>query len=153
MKNSTWKALIAVFVLVAVALGSFELGVYYQRTQRARLFSQFGGGGISGGFGDRGQMQSGAGGQQRMNGMPQGGFQNNRGSMYISGKVDVVRDDSITITTRFGSQKILLTSKTKVGKTMNASIKDIKAGSQIIIGGAGDPGKGLSAQNIYVVIP
>lgn len=137
------KGVLAATLLVAflaIAGGSFWLGTYYEAQSRMSRMRQFGG------------MSPGQG-QQRP-GEPQRQFgTRQQGPAAITGKVDKVTTDTITITTRFGSQKITLTSKTTVNKATKGDSNDIKPGSQILVTGEGDPGEKIEAESIQILSP
>lgn len=87
-----------------------------------------------------------------------GGAQGNSGARpqgpgFVTGKVDKVTTNTITITTRSGSQKITLTSKTSLTKATKGDIGDIKKGSQIMVRGEGDPGEKIEAESIQILSP
>lgn len=127
-----------VIAFLATAGGSFWLGTYYEAQNRVNRMRQFAGMSPE-------QRQQMAGGRQGNSGLrPQ-----NNG--LITGKVDKVTPDTITITTRFGSQKINLTSETVVDKPVKGDINDIKKGSQIFVKGERDKEDKVEAEVIQII--
>jgi hypothetical protein len=126
--------LIAVLLIafLAVAGRSFWLGTYYEAQSGINRMRQFYGGG------NQGQLRGMPGGQQQ-------------GSMGVTGKVDEVTSDTITMTTRFGSQKITFSSKTAVNKPSPGSIDDIKQGTEILVQGERDSEGKIQAKTIQII--
>jgi len=71
--------------------------------------------------------------------------------MGISGKVDKIDDDTITITARMGSQKIEISSDSKVNKSASGSIDDIKKGTEIYVQGERDDDGNFKAETIQII--
>ena len=135
MKSKGLKAAVLVIAFLVVAGGSFWLGTYYETQTRMRQFAGMGQGQFQQRFGDA-QGNSG---------------QRPQGPGFVTGKVDKVTADTITITTRTGSQKITLTAKTTVTKAGMGDIADIKEGSQIMVRGEGNPGEKFEAESIQLL--
>lgn len=139
MKN---KGIIFVFLIVAfivVSGGSFWLGMKYQeqrfQSMRAGFRSMFPGQG--------GQTETPAG-------IPQGLGRDEQGPVTLMGKVDKVDSESITMTTRFGSQKVSLTSKVAVMKPDPISLDELKVGAEVIIQGERDNQGNVEAKEILI---
>jgi Flp pilus assembly protein TadG len=141
VKNKGTMIALLVVVFLATAGGSFWLGTYYETQNRMSRIRQFSNGMAPG------QGQQRTAGQQGENGARR------QGSMPITGKVDKVTSDTITITTRFGSQKINLTSKTAVNKAATGNFDDIKQGSQIFVTANGDSGEQIEAKSVQILSP
>jgi|Deesub1362A_J573_1020465.scaffolds.fasta_scaffold02776_8 hypothetical protein len=140
LENKGMWAIIMVVLLLVVGSASFWLGMKYQQQRfinqvRQRFGSALPGQGI---FGQ---------GAQNAQGVPQGG---GRGSPILTAKVDKVNEDVITITTRFGSQKISLSSEVEVQKPASATFSDLKVGSQVIVVGERDDKGNFKASKIIV---
>jgi hypothetical protein len=138
VKSKGVKIAVLAIAFVVVAGGSFWLGTYYETQSRMSRMRQFAG------------MAPGQG-QQRMGGQQGELGARQQGPGFVTGKVDKVTTDTITITTRSGSQKITLTSKTAVTKAAKGEIGDIKPGSQIMVRGEGDPGEKIEAESIQIL--
>lgn len=138
MKSKGVLVAILAVAFLAVAGGSFWLGTYYETQSLMSRMRQFGGRGT-------GQWQQMMGEQHGEPGARQ------QGPGFVTGKVDKVTPDTITITTRLGSQKISLTSKTAVTKAAKGDLKDIKPGSQIMVRGEGDPGEKIEAESVQIL--
>lgn len=137
------KGVIVVILLIgflAVAGGSFWLGTYYQAQSRISRMRQFSGMTPE-------QFRQRQGEQQRQPGTRQ------QGPALLTGKVDKVAPDTLTITSRFGSQKINLTPETNINKAIKGDFEDIKVGSQIIVSGEGDPREKIEAESIQILSP
>jgi hypothetical protein len=140
VKSKGALAAILVVAFLAVAGGSFWLGTYYQEQSRTAQMRQFFGGG----------------GQGRPPGTPGGNQQGmaNRqqaGPMGINGRVDKVDSNSITITTRMGSQKIEVSSGVKVNKSSPGGIDDIEKGNEIFIQGERKSDGKIQAETIQII--
>lgn len=126
MKNPIVLAIAAV-VIAAVA---FWGGTYYQNqqaTNRAAAFrSQFGGGGQGGNPGQNGQPAS----------------------AVLNGKIDKIDNNEITMTTRAGSQKVTVDSKTKVNITTQSTLDMIKAGDTVFISGVRQSDNSINATSV-----
>ncbi len=156
MKSKGMSVLVLVVAFVVVAGGSFWLGTYYQQWSRTNQMRQFiaGGGqgqppGMSDGQfpGTSGNNQQGTSGNNQQ-GMP-GGQPN--GEMGISGKVDKVDSNIITITTPMGSQKIEVSSDAKVSKPASGSLDDIKKGVQIFVQGKRDSNGKMQVDALQII--
>jgi hypothetical protein len=131
MKN---KNMIIIGILViGVAAGSFFGGMKYQQGRRSANFRQLGAQGQRMGVGN-------ANGNRVA-----GGFR------PVSGEIISMDDKSITVKLTDGSTKIVIYStSTKVNKTSEGTISDLKTGEQImVVGTAGTDGT-VTAQNISV---
>lgn len=141
MKSKGVLIAVLVVAFVAVAGGSFWLGAYYENQTRASRMRQF----------------IGSGNQGQLPGMPPGGDQAGmpngqpRGQMGITGKVDRVEANTITITTRFGSQKITFSSDVGVNKPSSGSIDDVKKGAEILVEGERDSDGKIQAEKIQII--
>lgn len=140
MKSKGVMAAILAIAFLAVAGGSFWFGTYYEAQSRMSRMRQFAGM-------TPGQFQ------QRMGGQQGGTSARQQGPGFVTGKVDKVTTDTITITTRTGSQKITLTSKTAVTKATKGDFEDIKPGSQVMVRGEGNPGEKIEAESIQILSP
>lgn len=139
MKSKSMLATILVVAFVVVAGGSFWLGTYYQEQNRMNQMRQFAGGGQSQPPGMPGDNQQGMPGR------------NQQGSTGTTGKVDKVDSDSITITTRFGSQKIEISSDVTVNKPSSGNISDIEKGTEILAQGKRDSEDKIQAKVIQII--
>lgn len=131
-------AIVAALLLVA---GSFWAGTYYETQVRATRFR---------GFANMTPQQR----QQAMqqSGQPGVGSQAQRqGSAALTGKVDKVTDDTITITTPVGSLKVLLSSSTSVSKTTSAKSSDVAKGAEILVQGKRDEEGNIEASKIIII--
>lgn len=109
-------------VLLVTAGGSFWLGMKYQQLLLARR-PGFGGGPI-------GNTQVGQPPVIFAQGVPARADQ-----AMVSGRVDKVEEGVITLTTRFGSQKISYSSGVKVEKTQAADLSEVEEGTEILVQG------------------
>lgn len=141
MKSKGTMIVLLVIAFLIIAGGSFWFGTYYETQNRTNRMRQFSNGMTPGQWPQR------TGGQQGENGVRR------QGSMPITGKVDKVTSDTITITTRFGSQKINLIPKTVVNKATTGNLDDIKQGSQIFVTANGDSGGQIEAKSIQILSP
>lgn len=133
-------AIVAALLLVA---GSFWAGTYYETQVRATRFR---------GFANMTPEQR----QQamRQSGQPGVGSQAQRqGSAALTGKVDKVADNKITITTPVGSLKVLLSSSTSVSKATSAKLGDIAKGAEILVQGKRDEEGNIEASKVIVTTP
>jgi len=140
MKSKTVLVSVLVTGFLAVAAGSFWLGTYYERQTAVNRMRQFAGGAQQGqppGMSD-GNQQDMPGGQPD-------------GEMGISGKVDKIDNNTITITARMGSQKIEISSDLKVNKSASGSIDDIKKGAEIFVQGERDDDGTIKAETIQII--
>lgn len=131
MKNNLVKTI--VIAIVVGALG-FYGGIQYQESQKAsfsRNNQAFPSGANQQGT-DRGQRSA-------------------MGVGPVSGEITKIDENTITIKTNDGSSKIVIYStSTKVNKTSEGSISDLKVGGQIMtIGSTGSDGT-ITAQSISI---
>ena len=146
MKN----AIIVVVVLVVGAAAFWGGGYYREQKIRANprlLFGQGDQGGPGGGFGGRqgGPGGSFGGGQSRGQGGP-GGFRG--GAPVLSGTLDEVTDDELTLTTNFGSVTVKIGDKTKFKQAEETDSKDLKEKEEVIIEGERDDDGNLTAKAV-----
>ncbi|MDP1809494.1 MAG: DUF5666 domain-containing protein [Actinomycetota bacterium] len=120
--------MIAAFVVIAAA--AFWGGTYYQRQQSFgdRQFGMMGGSGQGQRFGGSGAGAPGLGNRGPGNGP--------RGSRTLSGRLDRVDGNKLTLTTMVGSVKVTLDKAAKVKLAKAAASTDLKVGSQVIIQGS-----------------
>lgn len=135
-KTGKWLGLTLAFLIVAG--GSFWLGLKYQQQKFTALRAQFGQGPM--------RMKQGF----RASEAPEGETPNRTGEMIISGKVDNVEEGVITMTTRFGSQKIELSSGVNIEKLQKGSLTDISEGVEILARGERKDDNTLEAREILV---
>ena len=133
---------------MVVAGGSFWGGTYYAEWNRRNQMQQFF---QSGGQGQPPGMSNGQAPGMSGNNQQGGPGGQLRGEMGITGKVDRVDGESITITTRMGSQKITLTSDAKVNKPSSGSLDDIKKGTEIFVQGKRDTDGEMEAKTIIII--
>jgi|GEM_PF-6681253 len=139
MKSKAVLVSLLVLGFLAVGAGSFWLGTYYERQVVSNRMRQFAGGG-------QGQPPNVTDGDQPE--MPGG---QPAGEMGISGKVDKIDDDTITITARMGSQKIEISSDLEVNKSASGNIDDIKKGTEIFVQGERDDDGNIKAETIQII--
>ena len=153
----TNKAVLAAILVVAV-VAAFFAGSYYQQQQTMARF-QGGGFGQGRGFGQGGVPGQGArpgGPQSGMNGAPGGGINGppqggaGRRQPVLSGRLDKADDTQLTLTTNFGSVKVVLGKNTKVEGTQAAQISDLKAGQQVIIQGTTDRNGQFTSKSVII---
>ena len=152
MKN----AIIVVVVLVVGAAAFWGGGYYREQKIRANprlLFGQAGPGGQGGpgGFGGRQGRPGGPGGGFRGGGQDHdqggsggGGFRG--GAPVLSGTLDEVTDDELTLTTNFGSVTVKIDDKTKFKQAEEADSKDLKEKEEVLIEGERDDDGNLTAK-------
>jgi len=143
---TTKKPLLWLVAIVAVLLlmgGSFWAGTYYETQTRATRF---------GGFANMTPEQR----QQAMQQFrqPGAGSQAQRqGSATLTGRVDKVTDDTITITTQVGSLKVLSSNSTLVSKTTSAKLGDVAKGAEILVQGKRDKDGNIEASKVIIISP
>ena len=148
------KTIAVVLGFLVVAAAAFWGGTYYQSYQIRQAFAnrQFG---LAGGFG-QGQ---GPGPGQRFGGDGSGGpggsgnrgFGGGRGpggTRTLSGRLDQVSGGKLTLTTTFGSVKVVLDKAAKVKLAKAATPTDLKVGSQVIIQGSAGADGQLTAKSV-----
>ncbi len=142
MKSKGMLAVILIVAFLAVAGGSFWLGMKYQEQSFINQMRQR--------FGNRVE-----GFQQRMPGMfggeQPGAGRNQVGQANIVGKVDKVSGDTITMTTRMGSIKIKIPANVVVKKAGLGSLDDIKAGAKVLVEGEHDKDGNIEAREIMII--
>lgn len=131
MKKTT-----VIAIVVVVAAISFWIGTYYQsqRFMANRPFGMFRqmqrqGGSRPPDFGDRGP-----GSQMR--------------ERVLSGRLDRVDEGELTITTNFGSLKVLIEDRTQINRTQKAALDDLMVGKQVIIQGTVDEEGRIKAKSV-----
>ena len=143
MKNKGMMITVVSIAFIAIAAGSFWAGTYYQNQKMINQFRQFSGMRPN-------QQTGGMNPEQHQPGMMGGGLQ---GLMGLTGKVDSITPDSITMTTRMGSQKIEITTDIKVNKSASGSISDIDQGMEILVQGERDEEGRIQAESIQIITP
>ncbi len=151
MKN----AIIVVVVLVVGAAAFWGGGYYREQKIRANprlLFGQGGQGG-SGGFGGRQGGPGGpgggffrGGGQDHDQGGPGGGGGFRGGAPVLSGTLDEVTDDELTLTTNFGSVTVKIDDKTKFKQAEETDSENLKEKEEVLIEGERDDDGNLTAK-------
>ncbi len=146
MKNG-----IIAIVIVVIAGASFWGGGYYQRQQfaanRPNVFGQGDGQGGPGGVGHQGPGgRRGPGGF--FGGRGGGGSrpEGQRGAPIISGRIDRVEDDELTLTTRFGSVKVAIDDQTKIRKVEPSDQQDLEQSNEVLIEGRFDDEGNMTAE-------
>ena len=149
MKN----AIIVVVVLVVGAAAFWGGGYYQEQKIRANprlLFSQGGMGGPGGAFGGSQGRPGGPGGGFRGSGQGgpggAGGFRG--GAPVLSGTLDQVTDDELTLTTDFGSVTVKIDGDTKFKQAEKADAKDLKEKEEVLIEGERDDDGNLIAKAV-----
>ena len=119
------KNIILIIITAAVVgVAAFWGGTYYQQQQFQNRAARFAG--ISPEqFKNRGGLFAGRQGNS--------GPGRQRGYRNLSGRLDKINNDTIIITTRFGSQEIKLDDKTKVNIAAPADKTKLKTGSDLAI--------------------
>ena len=144
---TTKKPLLWLVAIVAVLLlmgGSFWAGTYYETQTRATRF---------GGFANMTPEQR-QQAMQQSGRMPGFGSQAQRqGSATLTGRVDKVTDDTITITTQVGSLKVLSSNSTLVSKTTSAKLGDVAKGAEILVQGKRDKDGNIEASKVIIISP
>lgn len=144
MKSKGILVAILVVAFLVVVGGSFWFGTYYVTQSRINQMRQL----------------SGMSPEQRREAMGEimGGRQQQRPEQQrpisITGKVDKVTSDTITMTTHFGSQKIRFPSDVVVKKSGSGNLDDIKVGTEIlVVEGERDNDGDIEAAEILVTSP
>ena len=149
MNKTTTTIIAGVIAGLVISAASFWAGNYYQGWQMRSRFS-FGTprGGAGGGMTGPGGMM-GRGGQMPFSGN-RGRGGGPAGERVITGRLDKFSDDQLTLTTRFGSVKVSVDSKTSVKWARAAKAADLKSGAQVIIEGGLDESGKLTAKSVIV---
>ena len=117
--------LIILIIAVVVAGAAFFGGMKYQESKSPRV----------GGF------QGTRGGQ----------FQQRQGARPVNGEIINVDDKSITVKLRDGSSKIvILSGKTSINKSAQASKSDLKTGEKVAVFGTENSDGSVTAQNVQL---
>ncbi len=123
------KNVVIIIVVLVVGAVSFWGGTYYQRqsfgANRRGFIGQggprgFGGGNPGGGFGG----QRGAGNN---------GDTQRRGTPIISGRLDKIGDDELTLTTQRGTVKVTIDGKAVVKNAEKVDAKDLETKKDVLI--------------------
>ncbi len=123
------KNVVIIVVVLVVGAVSFWGGTYYQRqsfgANRRGFIGQggprgFGGGNPGGGFGG----QRGAGNN---------GDTQRRGTPIISGRLDKIGDDELTLTTQRGTVKVAIDGKAVVKNAEKVDAKDLETKKDVLI--------------------
>jgi hypothetical protein len=132
MKNNLLKIIIV--AIVVGALGFFG-GMQYQKSQRGNFLTN--------------NNQRFVGGMNQQAGTVRQGRA--AGFSPVSGEITSLDENTITVKTQDGSSKIIVySSSTKVNKTSEGSMSDLKVGEQIMtIGSTGSDGT-VTAESISV---
>ncbi len=142
-------------VILALSLGaalvlsaaSFWAGSYYQRTRffAARQFGFPGGG--------QGRRFNFPGGGRPGMRMPDGGSRAGggpRGERVMTGRLDKIDEDKLTLPTQFGSVKITLAKGAKIKSAKKAALDDLKVGHQLIIQSTMDSAGAMTAKSVIL---
>lgn len=124
------KNIVIVVVVLAVGAVSFWGGAYYQRQSfGANRRGFIGQGGPSGGFrgGNSSDGHFGPGGARNA---PNG---QQRGTPIISGRLDKITDDELTLTTQRGTLKVATDGKAVVKQAEKADAKDLVTKEDVLI--------------------
>ncbi len=110
-----------------------------------------GGLGFYGGTLYAGSNRSGANGFTNRNGQAgRGGFFTNNGTSVVRGQVAKVDSNSLTVTLRDGSSKVVLLSGATVDKTVAGAVSDITSGVQVMVIGKTNSDGSVSAQTVQL---
>ena len=157
MKN----AILVVVVLVVWAAAFWGGGLYKAQAIRANPRLLFGQGGPGGGgnfFAEPGGGQGGPGGAQggpggnfsgarREGGGGQGGRGGFRGGTpVLSGTLDEVTDNELTLTTDFGSVTVKIDDKTKFKQAKTTDSGDLEEKEEVLVEGERDDDGNLTAK-------
>ncbi len=124
MKNNL--LIIIIVIVIIVGAGAFFAGMHYQKTKQP--VSRFG----------QGQGM-------RM------GMGNRMGFRPVAGDIIASDDKSITVKLQDGSSKIvLLSDKTTISKTADATRSDLKTGEKVAVFGQENSDGSVTAQNIQL---
>ncbi|HEB12344.1 MAG TPA: hypothetical protein ENI11_01545 [Actinobacteria bacterium] len=125
------KNIVIVVVVVVVAAVSFWGGTYYQRQQfGAGRRSFIGQGGPGGGFGGGNPGGRHFGGSGSARNAPNG---QQRGTPIISGRLDKITDDELTLTTQRGTLKVATDDKVIVKHAEKVDDKDLETKKDVLI--------------------
>jgi hypothetical protein len=132
MKNNLIKTII---ITIVVGLLGFYGGIQYQKSQRVSFSAN--------------SAQRFAGGTNQQSGAARQGRA--AGFNPVSGQITSLDKSTITIKTQDGSSKIVVySSSTKVNKTSEGSMSDLKVGDQIMTIGSTASDGTVTAQSISV---
>lgn len=135
------KNLISLIIVAVILSGlSFYGGMLYQKSHQSSLPKAIGqGNNQTGQWSNRGKEDS---------------NQQNRGANFsrpINGEITATDDKTITIKTQDGNSKIIIySSSTKVNKSTEGSITDLKVGEQVMVMGNEGTDGTVTAQTINV---
>ena len=125
--------LVLIIGVVIVGAGAFFAGMQYQKSQRSNFAGQF----------------SGGQGETRSQGQNQGRF--GQGFRPVNGEIISADDKSITVKLRDGSSKIIiLSNKTSINKSAQASKSDLKTGEKVAVFGTENSDGSITAQNVQL---
>ncbi|RJQ31844.1 MAG: hypothetical protein C4562_05235 [Actinobacteria bacterium] len=142
MKHKQIISIVFAVTLVAVGVGAFFGGVYYQSSKSpASAFAAMrNAGGFPGG---------GPGGGQMMRRFGQNGSSN--AGDFATGEITAKDEESITVKTRDGGSKIVYYSKsTAVNKMVKGNDSDLTKGKQVMVSGKSSAEGSLTAKNIQI---
>lgn len=144
------KTIAAIVVILAVAGASFWGGIYFEQQRRIAQRQAIMNGtadpsdmpqgkipGMGGGMGRTGndqQSQDGQGAQRR--------------TPTMTGRLDKITDDELTLTTNFGSVKIEIGDDTEYKSTEKADFEDLKVKKDIIIEAEPDDDGNMVAKTV-----
>lgn len=148
------KNIVIAIVVVVVGAASFWGGGYYQeqkiRANPRLLFGQGGpGGGLGGGQSGQGRFGGMRGGGTGGGFQPQGGPDGqHRGAPILSGRLDKIEDDELTMTTRFGSVKIKLDADTEFSRAAKSDAQELEEKEDVFIETEADDEGNLTAKSV-----
>ena len=124
------KNIVIVVVVLVVGAASFWGGAFYQRQSfGANRRGFIGQGGNPGGF--RGGPGDGHfGGPRSARNAPNG---QQRGTPIISGRLDKISDDELTLTTQRGTAKVTIDGKAVIKQAEKADVKDLETKKDVLI--------------------
>lgn len=125
------NSVIIIVILIAIITGAagFYGGMQYQKSQRGNI--------------TRGQFLGNGNGQNTRTG------NNFQGMKPVNGEITSVDSGTITIKIQDGSSKIVVySSSTKINKTSEGSVSDLKVGEQVTAFGTEGSDETVTAQNI-----
>lgn len=124
------KNVIIVVVILVVGAVSFWGGTYYQRQSFGVNRRGFNGQGGQRGFGGGNPGGGGFGGQR---GAGNNGDAQRRGTPIISGRLDKITDDELTLTTQRGTVKVATDGKAVVKNAEKVDAKDLETKKDVLI--------------------
>lgn len=129
--------IIAVVLVIVAGIGGFFAGKYYQASQTASRFAQFGG--AVGGQGGQFYRKFGQGDQR------------GQGMNVVRGQVVSTDSNTITLKLPNGSTKIIVVgSSANIYQSTKGTLSDLKAGDTLNIFGTANSDGSVTAQNIQI---